>query len=239
MDELDESVLLPEGHRYAMFGGGDDYPIKTYYEGVFETVFIAFHPFLAPIDHSVAVDRYAGLDKNEVEQQFRAVTWEEMRRRLGFRDVSRIDRALRTMIRALKPHTEDRAGANRIIEYCERENVLPPGEGELSNLQKNQVLRVLLEMGEGWIWTGDEFCTERHLIHLSETLAADTWGMQHRTFFGYHHEWLIVPHWDSHFTLFCGNRALIEQVVERCELEGFHCDAETTINWSLSEHKLR
>ncbi|MDT0192703.1 MULTISPECIES: DUF2711 family protein [unclassified Exiguobacterium] len=239
MDELDESVLLPEGHRYAMFGGGDDDSIKTYYEGVFETVFIAFHPFLAPIGHPTMIDRYTDLDNNEVEQQFRSVTWEEMRRRLGFRDVSRIDHALRTMIGALKLHAEDREGANRIIEYCERENVLPPGEGELSDLLKNQVLRVLLEMGEGWIWTGDEFCTERHLIHLSETLAADTWGMQHRTFFGYQHEWLIVPPWDSHFTLFCGSRAFIEQVVERCELEGFYCDAETTINWSLSEHKLR
>ena len=239
MDELDESIMLPEGHRYAMFGGGDDYPIKAYYEGIFETVFIVLHPFLVPINNSAAIDYYTNLDKNKVEQQFQAVTWEEMRQRLGFRDVSRIDHALRTMIWALKPHAEDREGANRIIEYCERENVLPPGEGELSDRLKNQVLRALLELGEEWMWSGDEFCTERHLIHLRETLAADTWGMQHRTFFGYQHEWLIVPPWDSHFTLFCGSRVFIEQVVKRCELEGFYCDAETTINWSLSEHKLR
>lgn len=233
------AITLPEGHRYAMFGGGDDYPIKTYYEGVFETIFIVFHPFLIPIDEPTAIDRYADMDKNEVEQQFQAITWEEIRQKLGFQDVSRIDQALRTMIGALKPHAEDREGANQIIEYCEREHILPPSEGELSSLLENQVLRVLLEMGEGWIWSGDEFCMERHLIHLRETLAADTWGTQHRTFFGYNHEWLVVPPWDSHFTMFCGSHAWVEQVVERCGLEGFYCDDDTTINWSFSNRKLR
>ena len=233
------AITLPEGHRYAMFGGGDNESIKTYYEGVFESVFIMFHPFLIPIDEPAVINRYIDMNKNEVEQQFRAITWEEMRQKLGFQDVSRIDRALRTMIGALKPHAEDREGAKQIIEYCERENILPPSEGALSDLLENQVLRVLLEMGEGWIWSGDEFCMERHLIHLRDTLAADTWGIQHRTFFGYQHEWLIVPPWDSHFTLFCGSRAWVENVVDRCELEGFYCDDDTTINWSFSERKLR
>jgi len=233
------AITLPEGHRYAMFGGGDDDPIKTYYEGVFEAIFVVLHPFLIPKDNPTATDRYVEMDKNEVEQKFRAITWEEMRQKFGFHDVSRIDHALRTMIGALKPHAEDQDGANRIIDYCERENILPPSEGELSDFLENRVLRVLLEMGEGWVWSGDEFCMERHLIHLRETLAADTWGMQHRTFFGYNHEWLIVPPWDSHFTLFCGSRAWIEQVVEQCGLEGFYCDDQTTINWSLSKRKLR
>ncbi|STO07004.1 DUF2711 family protein [Exiguobacterium aurantiacum] len=239
MNEFEKEVVLPEGHRYAMFGGGDDYPIKPYYEGVFEAVFVVFHPFLASVNDRAVIDRYVDMNKNEVEQQFRVVTWQEMCRQLDFDHVKRIDHALRTMIGALKPHAKDRASANRIIDFCKRDNLLPPGEGVLSNLLENQVLRALLEMGEEWMWSGDEFCTERHLIHIRETLAADTWGMQHRTFFGYQHEWLIVPPWDSHFTLFCGSRAWIGQVVERCELEGFYCDDETTINWSLSNRKLR
>lgn len=233
------AITLPEGHRYAMFGGGDDYPIKEYYKGVFETVFIVFHPFLVPVDDPTAVDRYVEMNKNEVEQQFRAITWEDMRQNLGFHNVSRIDHALRTMIGALKPHATDEAGANRIIKYCDGENVLPPGEGELSDFLENQVLRALLKMGEGWIWSGDEFCMERHLIHVRETLAADTWGMQHRTFFGYQHEWLIAPPWDSHFTLVCGSRAWVERLVEQCGLEGFYCEDDTTINWSFSDQKLR
>lgn len=239
MEEIEGAITLPEGHRYAMFGGGDDYPIKPYYEGVFEAVFVVFHPFIAPVNDATAIDRYVDMDKNEVEQHFRAITWEKMRRRLDFADVKRIDHALRTMIGALKPHAEDQAGANRIIEYCERKNILPPGEGELSNLLENQVLRALLEMGQEWMWSGDEFCMERHLINIRETLTSDTWGMQHRTFFGHQHDWLIVPPWDSHFTLICGSRAWVEQMVERCELEGFYCQDDTTINWSLSDTKLR
>ncbi|EPE63060.1 hypothetical protein L479_00591 [Exiguobacterium sp. S17] len=239
MEESEGAITLPEGHRYAMFGGGDDFPIKTYYEGVFEEAFVAYHPFLGPIEDPKAIDRYVEMNKNEVEQHFRAVAWEDMRRQLGFEDVKRIDHALRTMIGALKPHAEDKESANRIIEFCERENLLPPGEGELSDFLKNRVLRALLETGEEWIWSGDEFCTERHLINIREILAADTWDMNHRTFFGYQHDWLIVPPWDSHFTLFCGSQSWVSEMVERCGLKGFYCDDETTINWSLSDTKLR
>lgn len=183
MEEIEGAITLPEGHRYAMFSGGDDDPIKPYYKNVFEAVFIVFHPFLAPVNDPTATARYVEMDKNEVEQHFRVIRWEEMRRQLGFDHVKRIDHALRTIIGALKPHAEDQAGANRLIAYCERENILPPDEGELSNLLENQVLQALLEMGQEWMWGGDEFCTERHLININETLATDKWDMNHRTFF--------------------------------------------------------
>ncbi|WP_289889905.1 hypothetical protein [Virgibacillus pantothenticus] len=41
------SNALPNPHRYAVCAP-EDMPIKSFYQGVFEEVFIFFHPFIKP-----------------------------------------------------------------------------------------------------------------------------------------------------------------------------------------------
>lgn len=242
MEEIEGEVLLPEGHRYAMFGGGEDYPIKAYYEGVFETVFVAFHPFYKPNDASpeaVCLGRLHSGDKNEVERCFEPVTWETVRRRAAFEDFKQLDLALRTWNGAIAPRDEFVAWKRRLEGVCTREHLYAPSDSIPSDLTANRVFRALLEMGAKWMWDGDDFCTERRLVYIQDTLEASDWDRHHRIFFGYQHDWLIVTPWESMCTLFCGSHAWVEQMVERCELEGFYCDDKTTSNWSLFDAKLR
>lgn len=51
--------------------------------------------------------------------------------------------------------------------------------------------------------------------------------------FTHDNELLVTTHWDSHFSMLCSDKETIERIVKHCDLEGFYCDDQTEIYWSV------
>ncbi|MCA0970644.1 DUF2711 domain-containing protein [Halobacillus litoralis] len=210
-----------------------DVPIKTFYEGIFREVFIFFHPFIKPVSIDPELfypDTYP--DKFQIIEHCERVKWSEFLSLSGINSYEELDVALRTSILGLKKEFADQRLADKMKETYERYNLAPPAEGLLPDLLVNKVLEAVRSQGEDWIWVGDEFGTVRKLEYILDLLDEDT--LLGKNFFTHDHSMLITTHWDSHFSMICANdRNRIEQMVNECDLEGFFCNDETKLYWSV------
>lgn len=225
--------VVPPAHRYSVCAEGD-IPIKKFYEGTFRHVFIFFHPFIKPVSIDPELfypDTYP--DKFQIIKHCERVKWSEFLSLSGIDSYEELDVALRTSIMGLRKEYADQRLAEQMTETYERHNLAPPTEGLLPDLLINKVLDAVRDQGEDWIWVGDEFGTERKLEYILDLMNLDTLS-EHKNLFTHDHSMLITTHWDSHFSMICANdRNRIEEIINACDLEGFFCNDDTEMYWSV------
>ncbi|UXH46522.1 DUF2711 domain-containing protein [Rossellomorea vietnamensis] len=229
--------VLPKPHLYAVCADAD-IPIKEFYRDAFEEVFIFFHPFIKPLSIDFELfnpDTYPG--KREIVNTCEKMTWNEFLDISGLSNLAEVDIGLRSIILGLNKKYENKTLANRIIHICEEKKIVFPSEGLLPELVIEDVLRAMEKEGYEWIWCGDEFCTERKLEYMDDVINDDGIILHRdcRNLFTHDQKILVTTHWDSHFSMICGERKMIKRIVESADLEGFFCDEETEIYWSLKE----
>lgn len=96
------------------------------------------------------------------------------------------------------------------------------------------LLESIKNLGHDWIWCGDEHCTERKLEYTEDLINdLDLLHRERRNLFTHDQSILITTHWDSHFSMLCSDKATLEKLVKECQLEGFYCNEQTEIYWSL------
>jgi len=217
--------ILPEPHRYAVCCM-DDMPIKEFYKGVFEEVFVILHPFL----------KHKG-STNNINPSSEKVTWKQFLSLSGIGNYKQLDIGLRTRIKSLKKEYEDEKTASIIEKICRENLIVEPQEGMLPPVIMDDLLKGLQTVGHDWIWIGDEFCTERKLVYINDLMNDNHLLDQRKNLFTHDHSILITTPWDSHFSLLCSNRETVGKLVNLCELEGFYCTDKTKINWSTSSDK--
>ncbi len=212
-------------------------PILPFYDGTFEAAFVILSPFLrrrSDALQSPAQGREDLLDAQAVCQRYEAVRWSEVRELCGFPSTSSVDVALRTLIGGLKPSHADSALADALSAALQQKRWLPPVEGEFPELVQTPMLSFFQSLGHDWLWVGDELGTERKLhwiddlkpVHATSALARGNLFTPDKA-----NLWTV--HWDSHYTLFCGSAFAVERLAGTPELEGFVCDRETDVYWSL------
>ncbi|MFD2115233.1 DUF2711 family protein [Paenibacillus yanchengensis] len=97
--------------------------IKSYYQGVFNEVFIYFYPFIRPksIDYELfEPETYPG--KNEMIEKCELVTWKDFLCISGIESYHKLDVGLRTRILGLKKQYADELTARLIQDVCEKNN---------------------------------------------------------------------------------------------------------------------
>ena len=231
MSDLPTYRVMPSPHPYAVCAP-EGKAIKEYYEGYFDTVYIFYHPFIKAV--SIEMERFnpdAYPGKFELMANCKMVSWEEIIGLAGLVDYRELDVGLRTRISGLGKRYSNEEIVPIIEQACERENIAPPDEGFLSKLLINQLLEALKGEGHDWVWVGDEHGSERKLTYIDDLIISDT--LQRHNLFTHNHDLLITTHWDSHFSMLCGNKETVERIVQRCGLEGFYCDEKTEIYWSV------
>ncbi|WP_409294136.1 DUF2711 family protein [Peribacillus sp. SCS-26] len=233
---MEKERLLPEPHRYAICSPGR-YPVKKFYKGVFQEVFIFFHPFIKPKNLSYDLfnpDKYP--DKNEIQRDCKRISWEQFLGLSGIESPARLDIGLRTSIGGIGRERACERTAEIIQETCERERMIPPYEGSLPEILINDLLQAVIEEGHDWIWYGDEFCTKRELEYIEDLIEkADSFGVSPINLFTHDQSLLITTGWDSHFSLLCSDKETVARIVKRCSLEGFYCGEDTWLYWSVQE----
>jgi hypothetical protein len=224
---------MPEPDIYATCP--HDGNILDYYAGTFETVYVSLSPFIQPASISPDLfepDTYP--KRTRITEICKAVPWSTVMSIAGLPALSAVDIGLRTQILGLDKRHMNQEFAARIKAMTESTGIIPPCEGEHSDLLHNQVLELFQELGHEWVWVGDEFCTERKL-HWIEDLKNEQEPTisGHCNVFSPDKSFLWTVHWDSHFSLLCSSLGNLNRIKVAERLEGFFCGPRTQIYWSV------
>lgn len=231
---MTKTRILPEPHRYAVCPPSDK-PIKEYYDGVFEEIFIFFHPFIKPKTLEYQLFKPSTYPtKNDIIENCEAITWEQILKITGIDSFRRLDIGLRTLISGLKPKFANKDVAKVIESVCVEKRIVPPTEGFFPEFLMNVILQQIIREGHEWIWCGDEFSTERKLEYIDDLIADNNaFRNEHINLFTNDNKILITTHWDSHFSMLCSDKGTVNRIVKSCNLEGFYCSENTEIYWSV------
>lgn len=201
--------------------------ILSFYEGQFESVYMLLHPFLKPIN--IPMERFCPSKwpaKKEIIDGCAPVSWGEVLELTGFKSLSDIDVGLRTSILGIKQELSNADAAAKLAALIEKHNIIHPSEGDLPPLLENRILHAINFLGYDWLWLGDEFGTERKLHYIEDLFEKDEIPT-HGCVFTHDHALLVTTHWDSHCSLFCSSKDLIERVLAMDNFEGFYCTPKT------------
>ena len=211
--------------------------ILGHYAGTFESVYVLLHPFIKPV--SMGADRFNRRkypSRSSITKNCEAVSWAEVVELAGFQSIAAIDVGLRTLIGGWNPEFANDKYANQIHALIESHGIIAPPEGCFSDLLHDKVLQAIQGLDHQWVWVGDEFCTERKLHWIDDLKAKDgTTTSGHCNVFTPDTTLLWTTHWDSHFSFLCSSEANLLAIQERMKFEGFFCDPETEVYWSVHE----
>ena len=224
---------LPEPDLYAVCP--NEGPVLSFYQGVFEAVYVLLYPFIRPTAmSSERVRTDDSIDRAAIVATCEPVTWAEVQRLTSFHSLAEIDVALRTQIAGLRDEFANQALATRMRKSVEQAGLVEPSEGRFSDLSYNKVLSFIQELGYEWVWIGDEHCTERKLRWIEDLKDPSSNATQRNcNVFTPDKSLLWTTHWDSHFSFFCSSKDIITRLAAYEELEGFECSADTEVYWSV------
>jgi hypothetical protein len=216
-------------------------PLLEFYKGYYDCVFIMLHPFYK-ITHPNKIDfemvwptKQRWLTKKEIISFTENLSWADFIKLSGIPDNARLDIALRNSIAGLNKKHLNQEELDLLNDTCDKYKLIQPQKGDFSDSLIDNMLKTLLQLGHEWIFIGDEFGHERKL-HFIEDIVDNTIEVNYHyeNWYTPKNEILYTTHWDSHFTMICSDKKTVEEIVKLYPFEGFYCDQNTHIYWSLS-----
>lgn len=211
----------------------DDGKILDFYNGQFDAVYLLLHPFikLTSLDKTrFCPESYPS--KKEILAGSVPVNWTEVVKLASLSNIDEVDIGLRTGIGGLKTEVANKEYADAVDRLEESTDIIRPVDGEIPELLQNLLFESIQEVGNEWLWVGDEFGLERKLVWIDE-LKGDYPLPPHGNLFTPDKSILLTTHWDSHFSFLCSSREIIEKVLNFAHFEGFYCDESTEVYWSV------
>lgn len=189
-----------------------DAPISAWHPAVFESAFIALHPFW----------------RGETP-----VSWGEVASATGL-SVGRLNRGLLTWMGALGTEFRDSDAAARLSGFCQLSGLDAPMDGSLPLAWTPLVLAFFRTAGADQLWIRDEFgevlspCSP-----LPETFDLSLSRIHRRgAIFSAAPGVLTSVDWDSFFTVFLAPRSQLANLSRA--VEGFVCATDTTHFWNAT-----
>lgn len=223
--------ILPPPDKYASCP--NEGRILEYYDGQFESVFILLHPFLRPT--TIPPERFCPElwpSKQELIEGVQGVTWAEVLDLTNLTNIQQIDIGLRTSILGLPKELANVRFREELLELTDKHRIIHPSEGDIAPLLENTLYECLQHLGYKWLWLGDELCTQRNLKWIDNLKGTDEIP-SNGCVFTPDKSILVTTQWDSHFSFLCGSRETIDKILSKQRLEGFYCEPETEVYWSV------
>lgn len=185
----------------------------------------------------------AGSSIDDIAKRFgQRVSWRSIGEQAGFSDIRSLDLALRSHIMGLRREHEDRGAAKRLTEYCTRQRIFLPTEGEFQATMEADVVGFLERAGFYEVIVGDEFGEDEKLIALESLASPAAWETRQdfpkfgaKRLIAPDHSMLVWVHWDSFYTAVFGTSDRIRESRISEVFEGFWCSNETTTYWLLDD----
>lgn len=211
-------------------------PILTWYKGIHDTAFCILHPFTRVEPGYEALfgeDRDDDVDptREDLKRHSRPVSWVDVCRLSGIKEIGQLNRLLLDWIGALGAHNEP--GVEELLSILELHHLLPPDEGDFSPHLLDDFLRSIADQGYEEVVVGDEFGAEETRWRIRELLLSRFPFVEpaHPTLYPVDESMLYAVHWDSFFTVLAGDPDRVQSIVRAYRLEGFFCDDTTEVFW--------
>ena len=158
------------------------------------------------------------------------VRWSEVATISGLKNLREIDIGLRSRIHGLNEKLSKDDWAKTLDEMP---GLICPTEGCFSPFIENKFLTSLKNHGYSKVIVRDE-----HLSKISTREISELTNVEEIPYAGSiltEDEGIYATtHWDSHFSFFCfKSKDLLNEIIARDGYEGFFCDQETEVYWSV------
>ena len=210
-------------------------PIKDQMDAKYECIFILYHTF-------TKYKLPEGFDSPSWKmwpkvKDFSEVPWSEIIEEAAFKDEAELAEALAAGILAIEKTPERQLLIDRLqIILDKHEGLLPPAEGEMSQELFIRVLDVLEKIGYQYLCVDDEFqIAETVILPMARLKKGGDAIPPSASFSNLDNDFLIVTHWDSHYSFICGKKDVVEKIVDKGKFEGFYCDDHTVLHWFIED----
>jgi len=147
----------------------DDYSIRKFYSGYFESSYIIFHPFFKvtkPDQIDFNAESYPS--KEKMIECCEKIKWSEFLKMSKIKDYKELDIALRNSIHGLNKKYKNDESSNKLENALEQHKIHQPNEGLFEELLLDDMMKALLHLDFKWVFLADEFGTERKLTFISK-----------------------------------------------------------------------
>jgi hypothetical protein len=228
---MKERVLPQAEHN--IISPYDDTPILEFYKGYYDCVYIILHPFIKVDDDKIDFTSWWPA-RALISQHTQKTSWAEFISLSGIENIKRLDIALKNHTGVLDEEYRNGKELEIFNQTRRIHHLIDPPAGFFQELLIGDMMKAVQEAGHEWIFIGDEFGKRRNLEYIQDiiddkielTYLRENWYTPKN-------EILYSVHTDSHFTLLCSDRPIIEKMLLKYPFEGFYCDEKTNMRWSL------
>lgn len=209
--------------------------ILTYFEGLYEAVYILLHPFIKPFGippNRFEVSPYPS--KKEILRNCDLINWNQVLKMSTFENINQIDIGLKTRIGAIGKQFRKLSYSHKIDCLFKDFGLVEPCEGDLGALLKNKLFLALKKLGVEELKVYDEFCFNEEKYSLQNLINKELVS-PHGHLYCEELNLLITTHWDSHFSFICSSAENINKILTVDSFDGFLCNENTEVYWSLQK----
>lgn len=177
----------------------------------------------------------------EIYNNGEIVSWKNIVKEIDLKDITELNKALRTSIGALKKIFRKPELSEKLNTYTEKNNIWHPTEGNFDVFSKIGIYRIFKMFNKNEILIVDEFYENNNVITLNELTEYEfIEKIEYGDYYIYSvdKEILFTIEWDSFFFLIATDKNKMEKIIEAKYFEGFLCDSKTTHNWDYFDGEL-
>jgi Protein of unknown function (DUF2711) len=210
--------------------GDDDY-ILSFYEGYFQSAFIAFQPFFKIINKKILkLMEKKWPEKTKLVRYTQPLRWKEIMKRCGIGSYKSVNKRLLESIHAIK--IENEVILQQFIDKLDEGQIISPNEGCFNEFLFDNFIDIFKDLQYEYFVISDEWGDETFKLNLSSAKKSDLpFSAGIKNAYSPDYKLLFTIHWDSFFAIFCGADHVVRNSVKKFNLEGFFCGKDTKIHW--------
>ncbi|MXV49335.1 DUF2711 family protein [Pedobacter sp. HMF7647] len=178
----------------------------------------------------------------EIFECGQAISWNEIVKGSGIKDVSELNKALRTSIGALRQVFRRPELTEKLNSYTSDQSIWHPTEGGFDILSKIAIYRTFKLLDKNEILVTDEFYETTSILELNKLTAfdfAEKVGFKDYFIYSSDKELLFTIEWDSFFFLIAIGQEKMNKIISSKLFEGFLCNKQTEHEWDYEEEEIQ
>lgn len=226
--------IAPPPDKFASFPY--DGQILSYFDGVFEAVFVVMQPFCqVEKENQWILDRELDVLKQDFLHYAKPICWQEIMQKLYIDEYKTLETGTQSYENRLYDHWQRMDIKNQLIALEKECNIFAPETNEFAPYFENDIFNVVKKLGYDWIWVGDEFATERKLYFVDDLIKSNEVLATGAKLFTPDYQLLISTAYGVSSLFICSSKQMIATICQSADLEGFYCTPQTEVVWNIKK----
>jgi hypothetical protein len=210
--------------------------IRSAYKG-YEATYVILHPFLK-IKPGCDIKFETGNwpTKEQIIRCTDKLTWAEIINEAELIDIKELDRLLAYLHCARE--TADKTAWQKLMQVVGRKDYVVPQVDFLPEIITNSLFESIKALGYGQVSVFSEFGDFERNYDINEIIMSKERVLNvHARVATPDNRVLIATDFDQRFSYLSSTKELLNDLIQRADLEGFYCDEATRPDWSYIEQK--